>query len=216
MRLPKLVATAATTLLLLATVPPPAGAQNRVEGGTFDVPADLDAWTIFASSGSTATWDALDAGDADTSGSLRLEIDPDMLGNALTARQCFEVVAGTPYDFGASLYQPSGQPASQSFVRIQWHGGSDCDGGVVGTDDSGISLLEDTWDDLLETGVPAPGGAGSAELVLVTFEDPSQMVNRVVYWDDVVFVPEALAATGAMGVMAALGLLRSRRRRWSW
>jgi len=112
----------AAGLALLAASP--LAGQNVITNGEFAT--DLSSWSVLVGSG---VWDPLDRNGSPASGSALLTA-PDSF--ALLRQTCLPVVPGATYDFGATIYLPSGQGGSgHSWIRVMWD--SDCNpSGIVG------------------------------------------------------------------------------------
>ncbi|HEY8427857.1 MAG TPA: hypothetical protein VIL20_05760 [Sandaracinaceae bacterium] len=181
---------------------------ERLVNGDFDT--DLDGWNVVALGSSSASWDALDAVDSPSSGSIRTEMVYEGQGNNVNASQCIDVAPGRPYSFGAWIRRQAGSGLGEGFVRVSWYDGTDCGGSFLSSSDAAAFGLHDTWVLAQLTDVLAPDTARSANFRLINLSQ-DETTPHVVYFDGAFFVPEPGAASGGAAALAALALLRRRR-----
>jgi len=129
---------------------------------------NLEGWGVASQSAGEVTHDALvDASDAPTSGSARLE-NPHGLGSVLELSQCVVVTEGETHVVGGRVQvESSGEGFPEIHALVQAYTSGDCSGEPLVTEET-PSVLGDTdgvWLDELETIVLVPEGAGSARVI---------------------------------------------------
>jgi hypothetical protein len=164
----------------------------------------------------TIAFDPDDVGGDEKSGSALVTFNPTIETDTrgFVAQCVGEVAPGRTYVGLASFRIPSGQLRMGSAgTRIAWYTSHDCSGAVsefaLGPTGSGL----DAWIDLPAADFVAPDDAFSAA-VRLQIEKPQLGGTLVVYFDDVMFLPEPSPSLGAgAALLSGAALARYRRRR---
>ena len=165
--------------------------QNLVVNGTFD--SNVNGWSS-RSAEVTIAWNSADADGSPSSGSLLAS------NNAMGALdsgfvQCVDgLTAGAAYSFGAKLLIPSGGPAGQSFLQIDWVSGAACTGTLISGDVLGTTT-QGVWVPVAFSDT-APAGTHSALVYGEVRKDSTAAGSYRTYYDDVSLAPAA-GGTGA-------------------
>jgi hypothetical protein len=210
--------TGAVLLLLVLGLLAPTRARavvDHVENGSFD--DDVSGWTPVQAFMSIS-FDGDDVGGDEKSGSALVTFNPTIeLDERGQVGQCVgEIAPGRTYVGLASFRIPSGQNRMGSAgLRIAWYPTHDCSGPVSQFAVGPMGAALDAWIDLPATDFVAPDDAFSAQ-VRLQIEKPVVGQSLVIYFDDVVFLPEPSPELAAgVALLSGAALARCRRRRGS-
>lgn len=191
------LAAAAAALLCL-----PAAAQNAVPNPDFDT-NDVSAWDLYPDL--TVQWAAGPVDDAfgsPSSGSARVvNSAAGALNSGPSTCLATPVTGGAPYDFGATIRVPTGQPATgQAFVYVYWWGVAGC-GSLVDVSATAAVAADGAWHLSTLTNVVAPPTAQSVSVILQVYKNVAGGTFEA-YFDRVFFGPPGTTPVSLQGFSA--------------
>lgn len=186
----------------------PAGAQNLVLNGDFDLDVS-GCSTAYHGPVITIAWSPLDPGDPTASGSIEVTSTVDS-GGVGGPTQCGDVPSGSPLFLSMEILVPTQSfeyPYGYPFVRF--YDGFSCSGNELSTVyPIGLVSMGEGWKQI--SGPLAPPLGTESILIDLGIWKPATASPAIAYFDWV-YLPEPELLTSASAVLVALASLARRR-----